>query len=239
MLKKKILCVIPARSGSKGIKNKNIIKLGGQPLIAWPINAALKSRYLDMVLVSTDSLKISKIAKKYGAEVPFLRPKKLATDNARTVDVIKHAIKFLYKKLFFFDYVLCLEPTSPLTSTNDIDNAIKILTKNFNKADSVISVSYCSSQHPEYLFIKNNNNLLERYLDKKKYSRRQNLKNYYFIDGSLYLSKVKSLFSNNSFITKKTIPFIMPKYKSFEIDDKVDLLIYKSLIKKKECKIIF
>lgn len=205
-------------------------------MIAWPIKSALKSRYLDMVLVSTDSLKISKIAKKYGAEVPFLRPKKLATDNARTVDVIKHAIKFLYKKNFLFDYVLCLEPTSPLTSSNDVDNTIKILTKNFNKADSIVSVSYCSSQHPEYLFIKNKNNFLKRYLDKKKYLRRQDLKNYYFIDGSLYLSKINSLFSNNSFITKKTMPFIMPKYKSFEIDDKVDLLIYKSLIKSKYAK---
>ena len=230
--KKKILCVIPARSGSKGIKNKNIIKLGGQPLIAWPIKAALKSRYLDMVLVSTDSLKISKLAKKYGAEVPFLRPKKLATDVAGTVDVIKHAIKFLYKKLFLFDYVLCLESTSPLTSANDIDNAIKTLTKNYSKADSILSVSYCSSQHPEYLFIKKNNNLLKRYLNKKKYLRRQDLEKYYFVDGSLYLSKVSSLFSNNSFVTKKTMAFIMPKYKSFEIDDDMDLLIYKSLIKK-------
>lgn len=230
--KKKILCIIPARSGSKGIKNKNIKKLGGQPLIAWPIKAALKSRYLDMVLVSTDSLKISKIAKKFGAEVPFLRPKKLANDTATSIDAIKHAIKFLYKNSFSFDYVLCLESTSPLTSANDIDNAINILTKNHSKVNSVVSVSHCSSQHPEYLFFKKNNNLLKRYLNKKKYSRRQDLEKYYFIDGSLYLSKVSSLFSNNSFITKKTIAFIMPKYKSFEIDDDIDLLIYKSLIKK-------
>jgi N-acylneuraminate cytidylyltransferase/CMP-N,N'-diacetyllegionaminic acid synthase len=131
--KKKILCVIPARSGSKGIKNKNTKKLGGQPLIAWPIKAALKSRYLDMVLVSTDSLKISKLAKKYGAEVPFLRPKELATDTAATVNVIKHAIKFLNKKLYIFDYVLCLEPTSPLTSGNDIDNAIDQAFNNIGK----------------------------------------------------------------------------------------------------------
>jgi N-acylneuraminate cytidylyltransferase/CMP-N,N'-diacetyllegionaminic acid synthase len=128
--------------------------------------------------------------------------------------------------------VLCLESTSPLTTANDIDNAINILTKNYNKANSVVSVSHCSSQHPEYLFYKKKNNLLKRYLNKKKYSRRQDLEKYYFIDGSLYLSKVSSLFSNNSFITKKTIAFIMPKYKSFEIDDDIDLLIYKSLIKK-------
>lgn len=234
--KKKILCVIPARSGSKGIRNKNIKKLGGHPLIAWPIKTALKSRYLDMVLVSTNSLKISKIAKKFGAEVPFLRPKKLASDTATTVNVIKHAIKFLSKELYIFDYVLCLEPTSPLTSSNDIDNAIKILSKNYSKANSIVSVSYCSSQHPEYLFNIKNNNLLKRYLDKKKYLRRQDLKKCYFLDGSLYLSKVNSLLSNNSFITKKTMAFIVPKYKSYEIDDRIDLLIYKSLIKKKYAK---
>jgi N-acylneuraminate cytidylyltransferase/CMP-N,N'-diacetyllegionaminic acid synthase len=232
---KKILCVIPARSGSKGIKNKNIIKLGGQPLIAWPIKSALKSKYLDMVVVSTDSSKISNIAKRYGAEVPFLRPKKLATDNSSTIDVIKHAIKFFEKERKYFDYILCLESTSPLTSAKNIDKSINILFTNSNKANSIVSVCNCSSQHPEYLFYRKKNNLLKRYLNKNNnYPRRQNLSNLYFIDGSLYLSKVKSLFLNNSFISKKTISFIMPKYKSFEIDDYTDLLIYKTLIKKYE-----
>ena len=233
--KKKILCIIPARSGSKGIKNKNIIKLRDQPLIAWPIKSALKSRYLDMVVVSTDSSKIAKIAKRYGAEVPFLRPKKLATDNSSTIDVIKHAVKFFEKERKYFDYILCLEATSPLTSAKDIDKSINILFKNSNKANSIVSVSNCSSQHPEYLFYKKKDNLLKRYLNKKNnYSRRQNLSNLYFIDGSLYLSKVKSLFLNNSFVSKKTISFIMPKYKSFEIDDYTDLLIYKILTEKYE-----
>lgn len=231
--KKKVLCVIPARSGSKGLKNKNTTKLGNQPLIAWPINSALKSKYIDKVVVSTDSLKISKIAKKYGADVPFLRPKKFATDSASTFDVMKHSIKFLEKKNQFFDYILCLEPTSPLTSAIDINNAINLLHKNFYKADSVVSVSRCNSQHPEYLFLKLKNNLLRRYKSKTKvYKRRQNLSDVYFIDGSLYLTKIKSLLSNSSFISKKTMPLIMPKYKSFEIDDKIDLLIYKSLVKK-------
>jgi N-acylneuraminate cytidylyltransferase/CMP-N,N'-diacetyllegionaminic acid synthase len=232
--KKKILCVIPARSGSKGIKNKNIIKLGNKPLIAWPIKSALKSKYIDMVIVSTDSLKIARIAKKYGAEVPFLRPKKLASDSSTTIDVIKHALKFFKKEEKYFDYILCLESTSPLTSAKDIDNSINILLKNSNKSNSIVGVSSCSSQHPEYLFYKKKNNLLKRYLNKKKYLRRQDLSNLYFIDGSLYLSKVKSLFLNNSFVSKKTISFIMPKHKSFEIDDYTDLLIYKILIKKYE-----
>lgn len=233
--KKKILCLIPARSGSKGLRNKNIIKLGNRPLIAWPIKSALKSKYLDMVVVSTDSLKISKIAKKYGAEVPFLRPKKLAIDSAGTVDVIKHAIKFLEKKNEFFDYVLCLESTSPLTSSKDIKNAISILYNNSYKVDSVVGVGRCTSQHPEYLFLKGKNSLLKRYLSKRNiYKRRQDLSDLYFIDGSLYLTKIKSLFLNNSFVSKKTMPLVMPKYKSFEIDDYIDLLIYRTLIKKYE-----
>jgi CMP-N,N'-diacetyllegionaminic acid synthase len=188
-----------------------------------------------MVLVSTDSLKISKIAKKYGAEVPFLRPKKLATDSARTVDAIKHAIKFLEEKNKFFDYILCLESTSPLSSSKDINNVINLLYKNSHKADSIVGVSRCISQHPEYLFLKKKNSLLKRYLNKGNiYKRRQDLSHLYFIDGSLYLAKVKSIFLNNSFVSKKTIPFVMPKYKSFEIDDYTDLLIYRTLIKKYE-----
>lgn len=231
--KKKILCVIPARSGSKGLRNKNTTRLGNQPLIAWPIRSAMKSKYLDMVVVSTDSKKIFNIAKKYGAEIPFLRPKKLSTDSAKTTAVIKHAIKFLEKKNEFFDYVLCLEPTSPLTSSKDINNAINLLYYNSYKTDSVVGVSNCISQHPEYLFLKGKNNLLKRYLNKSNiYNRRQDLNDLYFIDGSLYLIKVKTLFLNNSFISKRTMPIVMPKYKSFEIDDNIDLLIYRTLIKK-------
>lgn len=233
--KKKILCLIPARSGSKGLRNKNIIKLGNRPLIAWPIRAALKSKYLDMIVVSTDSLRISKIAKKYGAEIPFLRPKKFATDSASTVEVIKHAIKFLEKKNKYFDYILCLEATSPLSSSKDINNAINLLYKNSYKADSIVGVSNCISQHPEYLFLKGKNNLLKRYLNKGNvYKRRQDLSDLYFIDGSFYLIKVKSLFLNNSLISKRAMPLVMPKYKSFEIDDYIDLLIYRTLIKKYE-----
>jgi N-acylneuraminate cytidylyltransferase/CMP-N,N'-diacetyllegionaminic acid synthase len=229
MIKKKILCIVPARFGSKGLKKKNIIKLGKYPLIAWPIKAALKCKYIDKVIVSTDSKKIAAIAENYGAEVPFLRPTKLSTDKVSTVSVIKHALNFFKKKNIIFNYVLCLECTSPFTSSKDINLAINLFFR--KKADSLIGVGLCSARHPDYLFYQNNDLFLSKYINKKKYLRRQNLKNIFFIDGSLYLSKVQSLFNNNSFISKRTLPYIMPKHKSFEIDDKIDLLIYKTLLK--------
>lgn len=228
MSKKKILCIIPARQGSKGLKNKNIIKLGKDPLIAWPIKAALKSKYLEKVIVSTDSKKISNIAIKYGADVPFLRPKKLANDKASTVDTIKHALNFFKRKNIIFNYVLCLECTSPFTNSKEINLAIKYFFK--KKAESLIGVGLCSSKHIDYLFFQKKNFFLSKLTNKRKDLRRQNLKKFFFIDGSLYLSSVKSLFKNNSFISNRTLPFVMPKHKSFEIDDKIDLLIYQTLL---------
>ena len=99
--KSKIICVIPARKGSKGLKDKNIKKLNGIPLIAWSIKVAKRCKFIDEIIVSTDSLKIAEIAKKYGAKVPFLRPKKFATDKSSSFSVLKHAIDF-YKKKYFF-----------------------------------------------------------------------------------------------------------------------------------------
>ena len=128
--KKKIICIIPARKGSKGLKNKNIRRLNNIPLIAWSILLAKKCNEIDDIIVSTDSVKISKIAKKYGAKVPFIRPKKLATDKASSFNVIKHTINFFKKKNIFYDYVLLLEPTSPLRELKDINFCIKkVLTR--------------------------------------------------------------------------------------------------------------
>ena len=149
---KKILSIILAREGSKGIKDKNIKKLGKLPLIAWTIKEALKSKKNLTVYLSTDSKKIANIGKKYGAEVPFIRPKKFAKDTSSSVDAIEHAINFLKKKGLTFDYVLLLEPTSPLRTHKDIDKSInKIMSNNY---DSLVSVSKLESFHPSFYIIK-------------------------------------------------------------------------------------
>ena len=115
----KILGIIPARAGSKGIKNKNIIDLGGKPLISWTIKSAIKSN-LDEIIVSTDSIKIKNVSIKNGCKVPFLRPKHLSKDNSKTVDVAIHAINFYKKKNIFFDAIMILQPTCPFRSIEDM-----------------------------------------------------------------------------------------------------------------------
>ena len=131
ILGKRVLCLVTARSGSKGLKNKNILKLGRHPLLAWPISAARKSKIVDDIIVSTDCEKIARIARKYKAEIPFLRPKYLARDTSLSIDVILYNIKRLDKDFNRkYDYIVLLEPTSPFTSTKDIDTSLKLLISN-------------------------------------------------------------------------------------------------------------
>jgi len=232
---KKFLSIILARGGSKGIKNKNIKKLGKLPLIAWTIKEALKSKKNLTVYLSTDSKKIASIGKKYGAKIPFIRPKKFAKDTSSSVDAIEHAINFLKKKNLNFDYVLLLEPTSPLRTYQDIDRAInKITSKNY---DSLVSVSKLEAFHPSFLYEQNKKGYLSPLRKTgKKYIRRQDLETIYFLEGSIYISKVATLMKKRTFCHDKTIPFIMPKWKSIEIDDKLDLVMAEAIIKKKNLK---
>ena len=130
---KKIIGIVPARIGSKGLKFKNIKKLNSKPLIFWPIQSLKKSKYVDKIVLNTDSRKIRNIGIKMGAVSPFLRPKHLASDNSKIADVIIHTIKFFQKKKIFYDYLLLLEPTSPLTTSRDIDSAIEVLEKSSKK----------------------------------------------------------------------------------------------------------
>ena len=231
----KILCLILARGGSKGIKNKNIIKLGKLPLIAWTIKEALKSKKKLDVYLSTDSKKIANIGKKYGAQVPFIRPKKFAKDNSSSVDAIEHAVNFLKNKGLNYDYVLLLEPTSPLRDYKDIDNSIdKIFSKNY---DSLVSVSKLEAFHPDFLYKKNKIGFLSPFRKStKKYIRRQDLEPIYFLEGSIYISKITTLMKKRTFNHNKTIGIEMPKWKSIEIDDKIDLVHTEAIIKKKKLK---
>ena len=146
-MKKNILGVTLARGGSKGIKNKNLVPIKGKPLIYYTINEALKTKELTKYIVSTDSFKIKKIALRYKAEVPFLRPKKLSKDSSSSASALKHSLiecEKIFKKKF--DYVVELMATNPLKKASDIKNVIKIMLK--NKADSVIAVNQLFDYHP-------------------------------------------------------------------------------------------
>ncbi len=231
----KILGLILARSGSKGIKQKNISKLCGKPLIAWTINSALKSKRLTDVILSTDSATIAKIGKKFGADVPFIRPLKFSKDKSPSIDAIEHAIKWLRKKGKNYEFVVLLEPTSPLRDHNDIDLAINKVIK--LKAQSLVSVSKAVALHPAYLYKKTKTEKIKPFKTyKKKYIRRQDIEPVYFMEGTIYISKVSTLLKKKTFCHKNTLMYEVPKWKSFEIDDSLDLILVRAIIQNKQKK---
>ncbi len=230
---KSVLALIPARGGSKGLPLKNIKPLLGKPLIAWSIEQAKACKYIDRVVVSTDDNAIAKIAVEYGAEVPFLRPAHLATDTASSIDAVIHAIKFFEKEGSVFDFLVLLEPTSPLRDSEDIDKALEELQRK-NDAESIVGVSKVVNVHPSFLF-RIRNETIEPYSDQTfETIRRQDLDDLYFLEGSLYISYCSSLKKRNSFYHNATLPYIMPKYKSYEIDDLDDFIIVESLLAAKK-----
>ena len=192
MKKKNIICIIPARSGSKRIKNKNIVKFNGKPLISYPIQTAKKSKLFRRIIVSTDSVKIKKIALKYGAEVPYLRSKKLSNDYTGTNDVLKDVIKKL--KLQNFKYVFCIYPTAPLINSRDLKIAFK---KMKNKNFSQIVATNKFNFNPLRSFKINKDNISfkwKRYANK----RTQDLKDLIHDSGTFYIYKTDKLMNMRS-----------------------------------------
>ena len=232
----KILFLIPARGGSKGLPGKNIRPLNGKPLIAWTIETALrlKEKYNSSVVVSTDSIEIAEVAKTYGAEVPFMRPPELARDESTSMDVVLHALDFFEKQNLNFDLVCMLEATSPQRDQVDLSNAIELLL-NTPTAESVVGVCKSESGHPAFLAKKNKQHFISPYQGNEfKFLRRQEIDEVYFFEGSLYISYAESLKKRKSFYHEKTLGFEMPKWKSFEVDDLTDFMIIERLMKAKQ-----
>jgi N-acylneuraminate cytidylyltransferase/CMP-N,N'-diacetyllegionaminic acid synthase len=227
-----ILAIIPARCGSKGIPMKNILDLCGKPLLGWPVQAAKNSKYIDKVIVSTDDQIIAEIAERMGAEVPFIRPKELANDTASSLDVIVHALDFLRIRNMVYQYLILLEPTSPLTEAQDIDSALETLCLKRDIADSIVSVSRVVSAHAVYDVVLESNGLINPFLqeDFRNASRRQDISELYFFDGSLYISDVGVLLKEKCFYHKRTLGYITPKWKSFEVDDMVDMICIEAIL---------
>ena len=227
-----ILAIIPARGGSKGLPGKNILPLAGKPLIVWSIEAARESKYIDKCIVSTDDDKISNIVKKYDGEIPFKRPAHLATDESTTFDVLEHGINFFKNQSVEFDYLVLLEPTSPLRDSNDIDTAINLLHDNRSKADSIVGVSKVEETHPVFDVKINKDGLIQPYMSESfKVFRRQEIEELYFFEGSVYVSDIQVLLKEKSFYHDRTLPFVVPRWKSLEIDEIIDLLTAETVIK--------
>ena len=229
---KTILALIPARGGSKGLPRKNIRPLLGKPLIAWTIEQAKASKYIDRVVVSTDDEEIAEIARKYGAEVPFMRPKELATDEAKGIDVVLHAISF-FEREYGNDFVLVyLQPTSPLRTTEDIDNALDELFNN-PKAEAVVSVCECE-HHPLWCGVLSEDRCMKNFLQPEVLNKnRQELPKYYRLNGAIYVGKVFYIKKNKNFFGENTYAYIMPSIRSVDIDTIVDFKLAEILLKEK------
>ena len=223
-----LLAVIPARGGSKGILGKNIKLLSGKPLIAWTIDAAKQAQCIDRIIVSTDDPKIKEVAEKCGAEVPFLREAKFATDENSSIDLALDVAQ----KLPGFDWMLLLQPTSPLRTSSDIDDIFKFCQD--HKVSSAVSVCE-SSEHPYWMYQKNESFSLHPFIsDRPEITRRQDLPKAYCLNGALYLAKVDWLLKHHSFIGPQTLGFVMPRKRSIDLDTMEEWHWAEYLIKKKK-----
>ena len=222
---KKVLALIPARGGSKGIKNKNIINLCGKPLIVYSIEAELKSKYIDNVVVSTDSESIAEIARTYGASVPFMRPAEYAQDHSKTIDVAIHAIKFFSEHRDYYDALVILQPTQPLRTVEDVDRAIE---KYYEQEVDLVSVTPVEN-HPLLIRSIGENGCLNNLLNMNSTCRRQDMPDYYCVNGCIYINKISRIHENTSFNDNK-MPFIMELAHSVDIDNPNDLELAKYYI---------
>ena len=218
----KLLAVIPARGGSKSIPDKNIVILAGRPLLAWTILAARSAHSVDRVIVTTDAPAIAEVAQGYGAEVPFLRPSELAQDDTPGIAPILHAVQWLRKhENYYPDWIMCLQPTSPLRTSQDIDTAVELaLAKN---ADAVVSVMP-AHHHPYWMKSVDSEGRMQNFMTPDRpVSRRQDLPPVYMLNGAIYLVRSDILLAQQSWYTDKTYAYAMPSERSLDIDSRWDL----------------
>jgi len=220
----KILAVIPARGGSKGIKNKNITDLAGRPLLQWTVEAAEKSKYIDRFVLSSDDPQIQMVAESLGCEVPFTRAAHLATDEASTTDVLLDAIE----RVAGFDVVALLQPTSPFRTTKDIDSCLELMMR--DGAPSVVSL--CSVQdHPALVFKFQSDKKIAPFLSNppSQSLRRQDLPAAFKLNGAVYIANIPWFIKNRTFTAAEAVGYIMPESRSIDIDDVQDLSLAQQL----------
>jgi len=230
-----ILSIIPARGRSKEIPKKNIISIGGKPLIAWTIEASIQSKYINRTIVSSDSAEILRISQKLGAET-LKRPSYLSTDKSPSEPIISHALAHFQKKEKYRpDIIIFLQPTSPLRNHSHIDGAVALLTKN-RKATAVISV-YELEHPPHKSLITNSDGYLKGIINNKyPFMRRQDLPAGFMHNGAIYIIKTKSFLRKKRLITNKTLPYLMTETASKQIDNKKDLSEIKHILTQNEKK---
>lgn len=220
-----VLAIVPARGGSKGVPRKNLRELGGKPLIAWTIEAALGSDHIDRVILSSDDEEIMAAAARHGCEIPFRRPADLATDEADSMAVVMHALGALETR---YDYVVLLQPTSPLREARDIDAALRLC--DTSGAPSCVSLSP-SEKSPHWMFTLDARAKLHKFMTAGMApSRRQDSVPLFALNGAVYVARRGALETTRSFISEGTIGYVMPRERSLDIDDEFDLRLAGFLV---------
>lgn len=226
---KRVLAIVPARKGSKGLPLKNVRPLGGKPLLAWPIAAARASAHVDRVIISTDDQGFADIAVAHGAEAPFLRPAEMASDTAPSIDFILHAVDTLAAAGDVFDYVVLLEPTSPLTEGVDVDAALAQLVA--ADADAIVGISKLEATHPAFAVRRADDGAISPYAAATfgEMPRRQDIEPLFVLDGTLYASTVAALRRERGFCHTRTLGYETARHKAHEVDDLVDFICIEAI----------
>lgn len=228
---KRVLAIVTARGGSKGLPGKNIKVLNGRPLIEWTLSAISHSEYIDETYISTDDTQIAQVCIDFGFDVPDLRPAYLASDTASSMDVLRYSIEKMKENGKEFDYILLLEPTSPLRKKSDLDNIIKLSIDN-PEADGVISVGLVHPEHPSIIKRINLDGFIIPYSEKIELTtRRQDEDEAFFPYGVGYLIKVSRFLEENTIYTNKMLPFVIERWQNYEIDDIYDFRCIEAIMK--------
>jgi CMP-N,N'-diacetyllegionaminic acid synthase len=221
---RRVLALIPARGGSKGLPGKNVLPVGGRPLIGWTIEAAKHARYIDRLVLSSDDEQIVATARACGCDVPFRRPPELATDTAPMIDVVLHALEQLPE----YEIVVLLQPTSPLRTTADIDAACAMLEN--DAVPACVSVSPVE-QSPYWMYRLNADARMTPLIDTgSQATRRQDLPTVYALNGAVYVARAGWLRQHRTFVTGDTVAHVMPQERSIDIDTAADLEAFKRIL---------
>ncbi|WP_341894455.1 acylneuraminate cytidylyltransferase family protein [Ferrovibrio terrae] len=224
--KEKVLAIIPARGGSKGVPRKNVRIVGGKPLIAWTVASALAAKTVDRTILSSDDPEIMTAAQDWGCEIPFTRPPNLATDTASMLDVVHHAVENCGGG---FEWVVLLQPTSPLRSPDDIDATIYACVQ--ANAPAAVTVTP-SDKSPFWMYFRGESGLMKPVLDDPRTLsyRRQDLPSAYALNGAVYVARRDWLKGRSSFVSPETICHIMPRDRSIDIDTEFDLSMLEAYL---------
>ncbi|MFC4768237.1 cytidylyltransferase domain-containing protein [Effusibacillus consociatus] len=222
---KTVLAIIPARGGSKGVPRKNIREVAGKPLIAWTIEEAKKSKYIDRLILSTEDAEIMTVAESWGCEVPFQRPLELAQDDTPGIDTVLHAVDILSPK---YDYVVLLQPTSPLRTAEDIDGCIEQCVN--QGAPACVSVTE-PEKSPYWMYTLDEGNALKPLVQTERLIlRRQDLPKVYSLNGAVYVAECQWLREKKGFVNIGTVAFPMPHSRSVDVDTEFDLRVVGILL---------